>query len=128
MLQAPMSDGLSFDPFTLFDDGFGPAEVGVCRRHVAQAFVVALVVVMLDERFDLDLEIAGQEVVLQQDAVVQGLVPALDLTLRLRVERSAANVAHALGLDIVRQLACDVAGPVVGEKPRSVMDVGLITT
>jgi len=35
-----MFDGLSFDPFTLFDDGFGPAEEGVCRRHIAEAFVV----------------------------------------------------------------------------------------
>ena len=50
VLQAPMVDGLSLDPFTLFDDGWSPAEVGVGRRHVAQALVVALVIVMLDER------------------------------------------------------------------------------
>ena len=25
-----MLDGLSFDPFTLLDDAYGPAEVGVC--------------------------------------------------------------------------------------------------
>ena len=29
VLQAPIFDGLSFDPFTLFDDGWGPAEVGI---------------------------------------------------------------------------------------------------
>jgi hypothetical protein len=34
VLQAPMLDGLSFDPFTLFDDGSCPAEVGVGRRYV----------------------------------------------------------------------------------------------
>jgi len=28
VLQAPMLDGLSLDPFPLFDDGFGPA---ACR-------------------------------------------------------------------------------------------------
>ena len=52
-MQAPLLDGFAFDPFSLFDDGFRPAEVGVSRRHVAEAFVVALVVVMLDEGFDL---------------------------------------------------------------------------
>lgn len=53
MLQAPMFDGLSFDPFTLLDDGLCPAEVGVGRRDVVQALVITLIVVMLDERFDL---------------------------------------------------------------------------
>ena len=38
---------------------------------------------MLDERFDLGFKVTGQEVVLQQDAVLQGLVPALDLALGL---------------------------------------------
>ena len=85
VLQAPMFDGLSLDPFTLFDDGWCPAEVGVGGRHVVQALVVTLVVVVLDERLDLDLKVAGQEVVFQQDAVLQGLVPALDLALGLRV-------------------------------------------
>ena len=75
MLQAPIFDGLSFDPFTLFDDGLCSSEVGVCRRHIVQALVVALVVVMCDERLDLRFEIAGQEVVFQQYAVLQGLVP-----------------------------------------------------
>ncbi len=67
--QAPMFDGLPFDPFALFDDGIGPAEVGVGGRHVVQALVVTSVVIMLDERFDPGLEVAGQEVVFQQDAV-----------------------------------------------------------
>ena len=84
MLQAPMFDGLSLDPFALLDDGWRPAEVGVGGRHVGQRFVVTLVVVVLDERLELGLEVAGQEVVLQQDAVFQGLVPALDLALGLR--------------------------------------------
>ena len=83
MLQAPMFDGLSLDPFALFDDGAGPAEVGIGRRHIVQALVVALVVVVLDERFDLTLQVARQEVVFEQDAVLEGLVPALDLALGL---------------------------------------------
>ena len=40
-------------------------------------------VVMLDEGGDRRLELALQVVVFQQDAVFEGLVPALDLALRL---------------------------------------------
>ena len=86
VLQAPIFDSLSFDPFALFEDGGGPAEVGIGGCHVAEALVVALMVVVLHERRDLGLEIAGQEVVFQQDAVLHGLVPALDLALRLGME------------------------------------------
>jgi len=75
----------SLDPSTLFDDGWGPAEVGVGGRHVAQRFVVALVVVVLDEGFDLGFEVAGQVVILQQDAVLQGGA-ALDLALGLQMD------------------------------------------
>ena len=113
MLQAAMFNGLSLNPFSAFDDGFGPPEVGVCRRHVAEAFVIALVVVMLDERIDLGFKIAGQEVILQQDAVLQGLMPPLDLTLGLRVIRRTTRVFHALVLQPFRQVARDIAGPVV---------------
>ena len=98
-----MFDGLFFDPFSLFHDGGCSAEVGVCRRYVAQAFVIALVVVMLHERFDLGLQVLWQEVVFQQDAVLQGLVPAFDLALCLRMEGCAAHMAHLLCFDIVRR-------------------------
>ena len=66
MLQAPMFNGPSLDPFTLFYDGLGPAKVSVGRSHIAQALVVALVIVVLDERFDLAFEVTGQEVVFEQ--------------------------------------------------------------
>ncbi|ARS29433.1 hypothetical protein KC8_19360 [Sphingomonas sp. KC8] len=59
VLQAPMFDGLSLDPFTPFDDGSCPAEVGVSGRYVVQALVVRLVVVVLDEGLELDLEVTG---------------------------------------------------------------------
>ena len=51
------------------------------------ALMVAAVIVVLDEGSDLGLEIAGQVVVLEQDAVLQGLVPALDLALGLGMDR-----------------------------------------
>jgi hypothetical protein len=44
VLQAPMFDGLSLDPFALFDDGWSPAEVAIGGRHVVQALVIALVI------------------------------------------------------------------------------------
>ena len=55
-----MLDGFSFDPFSLFDDGIGPGEVGVGRRHIVQALMISLVVVMFDERLDLVLKVTRQ--------------------------------------------------------------------
>ena len=91
VLQAAMFDGLSLDPFALFDDGLGPAEVGVGGRHIVQALVVAPMIVMLDERLDLTFEVSRQEVVFQEDAVLEGLVPALDLALGLGMQRGTAQ-------------------------------------
>jgi hypothetical protein len=42
---------------------------------------------MIDEYLDLRFQICREEVVLQQDAVFQGLMPSLDLALCLRVIR-----------------------------------------
>lgn len=50
--QAPMFDGFSFDPFTLFDNDWNAAEVGIGGRNVVQALVVwAAVVVGVTSRF-----------------------------------------------------------------------------
>lgn len=91
MLQASMFDGLALDGFALFDDGWRPAEVGISGCHVLQALVIALVVVMVDEGLDLAFKVAGQEIVLQQNAVFQGLVLALDLTLGLGGHRGTPS-------------------------------------
>lgn len=61
MLQAPLFECLSLDPFSSMDDGCCSAEVGVGGRHIVEALVVALVVTMLEERLDLLFEVAGQE-------------------------------------------------------------------
>ncbi len=50
-------------------------EVDIGRGEVAQALVVAVVIVVRDEGLDPGLEFAGQIVVLQQDAVLQRLMP-----------------------------------------------------
>ena len=81
MAQAPGEHGFSLDFVPLFQDLITPPEVDIGRRQVAQALVVSLRVVVLDEGADLALEIAGQEVMLEQDTVLQGLVPPLDLAL-----------------------------------------------
>ena len=60
--------------------------------------MVAPMIVMIDKCFDLDFEVAGQEVMFQQDAVLEGLVPALDFALGLRVVWRAARVFHAFVL------------------------------
>ena len=65
MLQSAVCDGLSFDPFSFCQDGEPTSEVDVGRGEIVDALVVAAVVVVGDEGFDLGLEIAGQEVVLQ---------------------------------------------------------------
>ena len=74
MLQAAVGDGLSFDPFSFCQDGWTASEVDVGRGEVVDALVVAAMVVVGNKSRDLGFEIAGQEVVFQQDAVFQGLV------------------------------------------------------
>ena len=47
--------------------------------------MVTLIVVVIDEGFDLRFQITRQEIVFQQDPVLQGLVPSLDFALGLTV-------------------------------------------
>ena len=68
MQQAAVGEGLSFDPFALKEDRLTATEVDVSRGEIAQALMSA-----------------GVVVVLEQDAVLEREVPALDLALRLRV-------------------------------------------
>jgi hypothetical protein len=85
MRQATIGDCLSFDPFAFEEDGLGSSKVDVSRREIAQALMIAGMVVMSHEGRDLTFEIAGQVIVLKQDAVLERLMPALDLALGLRV-------------------------------------------
>ena len=58
MVQAAVLGGQFFDLFSLFDDGGVASKVGVVWSYVADALVVALVVVVIDEGADLVFEIA----------------------------------------------------------------------
>ena len=108
MLQATVGDCLALDPFAFEEDGLSPSEVDVSRREIVQALVIAGMVVMRHEGRDLAFEIAGQVVVLEQDAVLERLMPALDLALGLRVIRGAADVFHFLLIQPLREILCDV--------------------
>ncbi len=83
MLQAPMLDGLAFDLLPFQQDDVATSEVDVGGREIAQAFVITLMIVVFDEGLDVSFEVTGQVIVFQQDAVLQGLMPALDLALGL---------------------------------------------
>ena len=63
---------------------------------------------------------------LEQDAVLEGLVPALDLALGLRVAWCAADVRHASPVEPFRQVARDVGGAVVGQQSRPMDNRDLI--
>ena len=56
--------------------------------------MVTPVIVVLDEARDLGFEITGQVIVLE-NAVLERLVPALDLALGLRMAQGAANMRDA---------------------------------
>ena len=53
-------------------------------------------VILLDECLNIGLKCAWQMVIFQQDAVLHGLVPALDLAPRRRVSRRAAHMLAPL--------------------------------
>ena len=69
-------------------------EVDIGWRQIVDALVVAQVIVVGDEGFDLSLELAGQIVVLQQDAVLERQMPALDLSLCHRMIGRAAEMTE----------------------------------
>ena len=124
--QAAIGDCLSFDPFPFDQNGLAPSEVDVGWRQIADAFVIAQVIVVNDEGLDLGFEIARQVIVLEQDTVLERLMPALDLALGHRMIRRATDVLHVLAVEPFRQVHRDVAGAVVGEKPWPVDDLCLV--
>ena len=127
MLQSSFSNGVAFNLFSLQEDGLASAEVDIGGREVLQALVVAAVIVVLDEAADVGFEIAWQVVVFEQDAVLQGLMPALDLALGLRMVRCSSDVAHAVVVEPFREIGRDVARSVVAQRARFVDDAHLLT-
>jgi hypothetical protein len=108
VLQATIGDGLAFDPFAFEEDGLSASEVDVSRSEIAEALVIAGMVVVLDEGRDLAFEIAGQVVMLEQDAVLERLMSALDLALGLRRERRSADMLDVPLVQPIGKVARDV--------------------
>jgi hypothetical protein len=54
--QAAIGDCLSFDPFSFNQNGLAPSEVDVGWRQIADALVIAQVIVVNDEGLDLGFE------------------------------------------------------------------------
>jgi len=52
LMQAPGLDSLSFDPFSLFQDGLSPSEVDIGSGQIIDALVIAVVVVVIHEGFN----------------------------------------------------------------------------
>jgi hypothetical protein len=63
------------------------------------------VIAVIDEVRDLRFKIAGQVIVLKQNAVLEGLVPALDLALGLRMAARGTNMRHAAILEPFGEIA-----------------------
>ena len=113
VLQAPFVECLLFDPFSFQQDDLASSEVDIGGREVAEALVIALVIIVRDEGIDLRFEMAGQIVVLKQDAVLQGLMPAFDLALGLRVIGCATNMIHAVVIESLGEFVSNVTGAII---------------
>src|SRR5215831_15010802 len=81
VLQTTIGNGLSFDPLSFGQDSRAAPAIDVDGGEIVDAFVLSAVVVVVDERCDLRFEIAWREVIFQQDAVFEGLMPLLDFAL-----------------------------------------------
>jgi hypothetical protein len=126
VVQAAVLDGLVFDASPFCQDGFATAKIDVGRCQVADALVVAMVVVVFDEGGDGGFKFPFEEVVFEQDAVLQGLLPSIDLALGLRMHRRAANMLHALVLKIFGQIPRNIGRAIVAEQARFVQNLGAV--
>ena len=71
MLPASLLDGSSLDLSPSLEDARAASEVDVGGCEVVEAFVIAAMIVVVDEVGDGPLEIAGEKVVLEQDPALQ---------------------------------------------------------
>ena len=115
MVQAAVLDGLLFNSPPLSQDGFAATEVDVGRGQVADAFVVTVVVVVVDEGGDCGFKFPFEQAVFEQDALLEGLVPALDFALLPGMHRRAANMFHVLVLEVFGQIPCNMLWPRINQ-------------
>ncbi len=65
MLQASEFHGSPFRFFTLRYNHVAASVVGICWGYVSQAFMIALMIVVADERCNLRFKVTGQKVVFE---------------------------------------------------------------
>src|SRR5262245_61273043 len=128
MQAASLLDGFSFDLFPPFENGLAAPEVDVSRRQVVQALVVSTVVVVADELLDAVFELSWQVVVVQQDPVFHRAMISLDLALRHRVVRPAADMSDAVVLEPLAKLARHVGWTVIAQQPWPMQNLDLVQT
>ena len=114
MLQASIVDGDAFDASSLLQDRFAASVIHIGWRQIVQALVEAIVIVMGDEGLDPRLQIARHIGMLKQDAVLECLMPALDLALRLRMEGRTADMRYRALFEPSCEFGRDVRSAVVG--------------
>ena len=68
MVAAALFDGTALDLLSHFQDVLASPEVHICGRQIVQAFVIASVIIVVDEGGDRALQISGQVLVFKQDA------------------------------------------------------------
>lgn len=90
--------------------------------------MVTVIVVVIGECVDPPFQIAGQVVVFQQNPVLHGLVPTLDLALGPRTVRCSSNVVDALGVEMLGQIGSDAGRNVAAEKVGLLHDGRAIAT
>lgn len=85
--------------------------------------MIALVVVVLNEGVDLVFQMPRQVIILQQDAVLQGLMPTLDLALGLGVVGRSSHMVHFPVFQPFSQISGDVRRAIITEQTRLVRDI-----
>src|SRR5262249_12565221 len=128
MQAASLLVGFSFDLFPPFENGLAAPEVDVSRRQVVQALVVSTVVVVPDELLDVLFELSWQVVVVQQNPVFHRAMISLDLALRHRVVRPAADMSDAVVLKPLTKLARHVGWTVIAQQPWPMQNLDLVQT
>lgn len=98
------------------------SEVEVGRGEIVEALVISAVIVMLDEGCDLGFEVLLEEVVFQEDAVLQRLVPAFDLALGLRMAGSTMHLGDLVFLQLFTEIGCDITRAIVGQQARPMFE------
>ena len=84
-MQASRFECLPFDPFSLLQNGLVTSEVDIGWCDVVDALMIPLVIVVVDEGFNLSFKITRQEVVLparcgssRSDAIVRSCLGFVD--------------------------------------------------